>query len=190
MSVEKIYKSLTKGETAIYRGTKTDANGRILHTLLIGDEEREIHDVTLKRWWVLIQEKTLEEPIEVAEKVEAPKKEEPKKEAKKERKTDNSGVLDFFEKTITELGGTIKPWSEPAKRVILDKNKKPVMFYWVTRNKTVKICLKEELDSAIKCSLKIEVKNSFPKQYPYRIKIDRLSKQTEELIRNILTIYI
>ena len=235
MTAEKIYKSLTKGEIAVHKGTKADADGRIVHTLLVGDEEREVHDLTLKRWWTLVEEampEDLEDSLESLNKIkdsvlkeeptiedlkklnesgaelteeeleifkeqaattEAPeaKKEKAKEvKPKKEKVQNDSGVLGFFESTIHELGGNIKLWSEPTKRVILNSQNKSVMFYWVTKNKTVKVCLKEELDTAIKCPVEVEVKESFPKQYPYRLKIDTLTDETKELMRTILNIYI
>lgn len=221
---KKVYKSITKGEIGIQEGTRVTKDGRVMYILSVNGEKREVHELTLKRWWKLLPPEHLQEDVEPVVEIEEPKEVpvlteestiedlkqvneagqelteeqlqllmspvEPPKKEKKERKTTDSGVLDFFEGTIQEMGGKIKIWSEESKRVVLNKDNKSVMFYWVTRNKTVKICLKEELDSVINCPVEIEVKQSFPKQYPYRLKVEQLSNDSKELLYNILKMHI
>ena len=220
---KKVYKSITKGEIGVQEGTRVTKDGRVMYILSVNGEKREVHELTLKRWWKLLPPEHLQEDVEPV--IEDPKevpaltkdstiedlkqvneagqelteeqlqmlKEQPaeaSKKEKKERKTNDSGVLDFFEGTIQEMGGKIKIWAEENKRVILNKDNKSVMFYWVTRNKTVKICLKDEIDSAVTGPVDIEVKQSFPKQYPYRLKVENLSNDSKELLHNILKMYI
>lgn len=73
MTVEKIYRSLTKGEIGVYVGTSVDeTDGKICHILNITHEdgsveERHIADSTFKRWWKLVEETTAEDLQESVE---------------------------------------------------------------------------------------------------------------------------
>jgi len=73
MTVEKIYRSLTKGEIGVYVSSEVDkTDGRITHILNIRHEdgtteERHIADSTFKRWWKLVEETTPEDMEESVE---------------------------------------------------------------------------------------------------------------------------
>lgn len=77
MTEQKIYKSLTKGETCILKGTEIDKiDGRVWYNVdIVGDEgiieERQILSTTFKRWWRRVDpNSTVNE--EVAQKLEQP----------------------------------------------------------------------------------------------------------------------
>lgn len=244
MTTEKIYRSLTKGEIGVHRGTEVDAtDGKICHILVVGEEVRKVADSTFKRWWKLVEETTpedLEESVEQLNKIkDVVTKEQPtiadlielnesgeelteeELEAFKEQSQEQTQkaaetieavlelqsedttakkikeikepklneVCTFFEQTIGELNGSVQLYSEPTKRVVKSKNGKTVMFYMVGP-KGVKLYLKEALDEALGCTIPVEEKYTYPKQFPFRLQITNLDDNTKDLIKNILELYV
>ena len=59
----KVYKSITKGEIGIHKGTRVEKDGRIIYTLDVNGELRDLHHVTLTRWWKLVEDEA-EETVE------------------------------------------------------------------------------------------------------------------------------
>lgn len=249
MTIEKIYRSLTKGEIGVYVGTEVDkTDGRIMHILNIKHEdgtteERHVAESTFKRWWKLVEEVTaedLEESVESLNKIkdsvtleqptigdlkqlnesgvelteeelqlfEEQTQEQIQKEAetieavlelqkedtttekvKEHKAPKENDVWKFFEQTVYDLGGSIKLYSEPAKRVVNNSIGKPVIFYMVGP-KGVKLHLKEALDETIKSPVTVEEKHTYPQQFPFRLQVSSLDTECKELLTNILKMHI
>lgn len=193
MTNKKVYRCLTNNKIGVQLGTHVNQDGSVVYTLEVEGEPRQLKEATLRRWWVLEQpeETPQEQPQEVImeePKVEEVKEEKPKKEkGKKEPKIAESCV--FFEQTAEELGGSIYKYSEPAKRVIKNKNDKPVIFYMVGP-KGVKLYLKEALDETLNCPVTVEEKHTYPTQFPFRLQVGFLDDERKELLYNILKLYI
>ena len=191
MTNKKIYRCITNNKIGIHKETHVSPDGSVVYTLEVEGEPRQLKEATLRRWWVLEQPKeTPQEQIMEEPKVEEvkPVEEKPKKEkGKKEPKIAESCV--FFEQLIEELGGGIQKYSEPAKRVVKNKDGKPVIFYMVGP-KGVKVYLKESLDEALACPVTIEEKHTYPTQFPFRFQISFLDDERKELLYNILKLHI
>lgn len=186
MTAVKIYKSLTKGELGVYKGSQL-ADGKVIHILSVTNkdgvkEEKQISDSTFKRWWKLSEEKT--------QPAEQPKKETVKPVNKEKQHSKDTGVATYFESTVEQLGGSYMKYSEPMKRVVKNRDGKTVMFYLVRPNKSLKIYFKDQLDELITGNMSVSQESTYPKQFPFRMEIPQLDSTTKKVMKSILESYI
>ena len=108
------------------------------------------------------------------------------KQPKKQRKIE--GVVEFIKTLVEEKGGDFHIYSEGRKGVVKVKNKS-VLFFGFRKHGAVRLFLKEQLDEALNCPYPVVEKDSYPKQYPFRLDIKKLDDTSKELLHNILNLY-
>lgn len=233
MTIEKIYKSLTKNEFGTYKGSNVDnVDGKIFHILIVNGEEREVSDSTFKRWWKLVEETTqedLQESLdslnqikdtvlkeqptiedlkqlnesgvelteeelqlfkEQAQQEEVKKEKVEKKPKAKKQTTQDTGVAEYFESQVRELGGSYMLYSEPMKRVVKNKDGKTVIFYMVRPNKSLKIYFKDQLDEVISGGIMAKEEYTYPRQFPFRLEVKQLDETNKNILNHILSSYL
>lgn len=112
------------------------------------------------------------------------------KEKKPAKKKESTGVTEYFETRIVELGGSITEYSEPMKRVAKDKDGRTVMFYMVRPNNSIKLYLKEQVDEVATDGILAEEKHTYPKQFPFRVEIKQLDEQAKKLLEYVLAAHV
>lgn len=108
------------------------------------------------------------------------------KQPKKVRKIE--GVTEFIKTLVEEKGGEFHVYSEGRKGVV-KVNNKSVIFFGFRKHGAVRLFLKEQLDEALNCPYPVIEKDSYPKQFPFRLDIKTLDDTSKELLYNILNIY-
>lgn len=240
MATEKIYKSLTKEELGVLKGTEVDkVDGSVKYILdIIGDfgvmEQRKVAQSTFKRWWRLVEDVTMEnQETQVETQVDEPVNEvpqpeptiedlkkfndaggelteeelqvlaqgttqiadieqilEPLNEKPRQRKPRKiEGAVEFLKTSVEEKGGEFNVYAEGRKGVV-KVNGKAVLFFGFRRHGGVRLFLKEQLDDALNCPYPVIEKDSYPKQFPFRLDIKTLDDTSKELLSNILELYI
>lgn len=112
------------------------------------------------------------------------------KEKKPVKQKESTGVTEYFETRIEELGGTITKYSEENKRVAKDKDGRTVMFYMVRPNNSMKLYLKEQVDEVATDGILAEEKHTYPKQFPFRVEIKQLDEQAKKLLEYVLAAHV
>ena len=232
MSNEKVYRSITKGEIGVHKGTRVDKDGKIIYTLDVNGELRDLHQVTLRRWWVLVEEEetneveveTQETEAEVPQETEVqivltpestiedlkqindsgkelseqelqllkstPKEEEEKHKAPRVRKGDIPEVGKYLQTLTEEMGGNFHLYCEGREGVVKTGKSKRAVIFFAFVGKGVRLYLKEQIDEVIECPYEIEEKESYPKQYPFRILVPELNEESKQLLNDILDLHL
>lgn len=119
------------------------------------------------------------EQVEQTEEVETPKKPKPRK---------IEGVVEYLKTSVEEKGGELCVYSEGRKGVVKVGNK-AVMFFGFRKHGAVRLFLKEQPDEVLNCPYPIVEKQSYPKQFPFRLDIKTLDDTSKELLENILQLH-
>jgi len=106
------------------------------------------------------------------------------------KKKESTGVVEYFEKRVQEMDGTITEYSEPMKRVVKDKNGKTVIFYMVRPNNAIKIYMKDQIDEVATDGVLAVEQQTYPKQFPFRLEIKELTEQNKTILEHILELFV
>ena len=111
------------------------------------------------------------------------------KEKKPVKKKESTGVVEYFENAVKELGGSVTEYSETMKRVIKDQSGKTIIFYVVRPNNSVKLYLKDQVDEVATNGILAVEQNTYPKQFPFRVEVKQLDEDSKKLFAHILEAY-
>lgn len=233
MTIGKLYKSLKKKQSGIYKGVEyNEEMGKNMHIVEVTREDGSVELVpvsqsTFKRWWRLaetqevvtpvqtiqqieeifnvepvVEETVVEEPMveeesvveEVVEQVVELPTEKPVEEKQQQkvepkvRKKEMSDVAKYLKDVVEDLGGVFHTYAEQREGVVKFKGK-PIMFFGFVKD-GIRLYLKDQLDEMLGCPYPVEEKHSYPKQYPFRVVIPELTERNQELLQDILHLYI
>ena len=106
------------------------------------------------------------------------------------KKKESTGVVEYFEKRVQEMYGTITEYSEPMKRVVKDATGKTVIFYMVRPNNAIKIYMKDQIDEVATDGVLAVEQQTYPKQFPFRLEIKELNEQNKTILEHILELFV
>ncbi len=105
------------------------------------------------------------------------------------RKSERPQTAEYFLSQVEEKGAEWHLYTEGREGIVKSGGRGVLFFGFVKQG--IRIYMKEQLDEAvIQCPYPVEEKQTYPKQYPFRVLIPEVNDESKKLIEQILTLYI
>jgi len=105
------------------------------------------------------------------------------------RKSEKPQIAEYFLSQVEAKGGEWHIYTEGREGIVKSGGRGVLFFGFVKQG--IRIYMKEQLDEAtIPCPYPVEEKQTYPKQYPFRVLVPELNEQSEQLLNQILDLYI